>query len=168
MKTLKKNKYSIISNILKYSFVFVLAFVLVMPVIAVDHPPCQGKDSNGQYYPVNCDPNIKPGTTTGGPGTTTGGTNISTGIHNPIEGVDDIPSFIGTILHFVLVIGTPIVVLAIIYCGFLFVTAGGNSEKLTKAKKALLYTLIGAALLLGSLVIANAIKGTVDEISNSQ
>jgi len=56
------------------------------------------------------------------------------------------------------------VAIAIIYSGFLFVTAQGNSEKLTKAKKALLYTIIGAALLLGSYVIATAIGKTVDEI----
>ena len=71
-------------------------------------------------------------------------------------------------MNFVLFIGVPIVALAIIYSGFLFVTASGNSEKLKKAKSALLYTLIGAALLLGSLVIANSIKGTVDQINSSQ
>ena len=64
-------------------------------------------------------------------------------------------------------IGVPIIALAIIYAGFLFVTAQGNSEKLTKAKKTLLYTLIGAALLLGAVVIAEAIKGTVNDIKST-
>ncbi len=94
----------------------------------------------------------------------TGGVKVTTGIKNPIDGINDIPSLIEAILNFVLIVGIPIITLAIIYCGFLFVTAQGNSEKLGKAKKALLYTLIGSALLLGSYVIANAIKGTVDEI----
>lgn len=62
-------------------------------------------------------------------------------------------------------IGVPIVVLAIIYCGFLFVKAMGNPEEISKAKNALLYTVIGAALLLGCFVLANAIAGTVAEIS---
>ena len=66
-----------------------------------------------------------------------------------------------------MVIGVPIVTLAIIYAGFLFVAARGNAEELTKAKKTLMYTLIGAALLLGSFVIAQAIKGTVDDISST-
>jgi len=90
-------------------------------------------------------------------------------INNPLgtSGPQDIPSFIQTILNSVLVVGVPIVTLAIIYTGFLFVTAQGNSEALTKAKKTLLYTLIGAALLLGSFVISKAIKGTVDEIIKS-
>jgi hypothetical protein len=62
----------------------------------------------------------------------------------------------------------PIIALAIIYSGFLFVAARGNAEELKKAKSTLVYTLIGAALLLGCLVIANAIKGTVDTITNDQ
>jgi hypothetical protein len=58
-------------------------------------------------------------------------------------------------------IGTPIIVLAIIYCGFLFVSARGNPEELTKAKSALLYTLIGAGILFGAWGIAEMISSTV-------
>jgi len=57
--------------------------------------------------------------------------------------------------------------LAIIYTGFLFVEAQGSPEKITKAKKALTYTIIGAAILLGAFVIADAIGKTVDEIKSS-
>lgn len=97
------------------------------------------------------------------------GTTINTKILNPLSSdLDTIPKFILAILNFVLMIGVPIVTLAIIYAGFLFVTATGNSEKLKTAKQALIYTLIGAALLLGSLVISSAIKGTVDEIKNAE
>lgn len=89
----------------------------------------------------------------------------TTAIQNPIGGgVNDIPSFIAAIIHIVLVIGVPILVLAIIYAGFLFVKAQGKSEELTKAKNALLYTVIGGALLLGAFVIANAIGQTVADI----
>jgi len=72
-----------------------------------------------------------------------------------------INGFIKTLLEGVLKIGMPIVALAIIYCGFLFVQARGNSEKITKAKDALMYTLIGAAILLGSWAIAQLISDTV-------
>jgi len=81
-------------------------------------------------------------------------------IVNPIK-VDTINGFIKTLLEGVLRVGIPIVALAIIYCGFLFVSARGNSEKLGKAKDALLYTLIGAAILLGSWAIAQLISDTV-------
>lgn len=72
-----------------------------------------------------------------------------------------IPGFIQAILTGVLKIGIPIVALAIIYCGFLFVAARGKPEAITKAKSALLYTLIGAAILLGSWALAELISSTV-------
>ena len=81
-------------------------------------------------------------------------------ICNPIT-ESTIQGFIRTVLEGVLKIGIPLVALAVIYCGFLFVAARGNSEKLTKAKDALLYTLIGAAILLGSWAIAKLIADTV-------
>lgn len=96
-------------------------------------------------------------------------TNINVKIENPLgPNLTDIPSFIEALINIVLYIGIPIIALAIIYTGFLFVQARGNSEELTKAKKALMYTLIGGAILLGAFVIANAIGTTVDEIKKSQ
>ena len=80
---------------------------------------------------------------------------------NPISNATTIPDFIQTLLEGALKVGMPIIALAIIYCGFLFVAARGNSEKLGKAKDALLYTLIGAAVLLGSWAIATLISNTV-------
>ena len=82
-------------------------------------------------------------------------------ICNPIPSVTSIPGLIQIFLEGALKIGIPVVALAIIYCGFLFVFARGNSEKLGKAKDALLYTLIGAAILLGSWAIAKMISATV-------
>jgi len=63
-----------------------------------------------------------------------------------------------------LTLGIPIVALAIVYSGFLFVFARGNTEKLTSAKKTLMYTLIGAAILLGSWAIAKLISTTVNAL----
>lgn len=82
-------------------------------------------------------------------------------IINPIPSITDVPSLIQKILEGLLKIGIPVVALAVIYSGFLFVFARGNSEKLTKAKDALLYTLIGAAVLLGSWALAKLISETV-------
>ena len=82
-------------------------------------------------------------------------------ICNPLSTTSTIPDLIRNILQDALKIGIPVVALAIIYCGFLFVSARGNSEKLTKAKDALLWTLIGAAILLGSWAIANMISSTI-------
>jgi len=81
-------------------------------------------------------------------------------ICNPIN-ISTLNGLIKTILEGVVKIGIPIIALAIIYSGFLFVSARGNSEKITKAKDALLYTLIGAAVILGSWAIAQLISDTV-------
>ena len=88
---------------------------------------------------------------------------VGTKLDNPLsaKGINNVPDFIKNLLTGVLRVGIPIVALAIIYCGFLFVEARGNTEKLTKAKDALLYTLIGAAILLGSWAIAQMISNTV-------
>ena len=88
------------------------------------------------------------------------GNTATTTINNPIS-VNNINDFIKVILVGVIKIGIPIVALAIIYSGFLFVSAQGNPEKLKEAKRALMYTLIGAAILLGSWAIAQIISETV-------
>ncbi len=82
-------------------------------------------------------------------------------ITNPIPNVPTVQKFIEVFLQGVLKIGFPVVAFALIYCGFLFVKAQGKPEELTKAKDALLYTLIGAAILLGSWAIAILIADTV-------
>ncbi len=46
-------------------------------------------------------------------------------------------------------------VIAILYSAFLFLTAGGNEESLTTAKKVLIYGIIGIAV---ALLAVNAIK----------
>jgi hypothetical protein len=52
----------------------------------------------------------------------------------------------------------------LIWSGFMFVSAQGNPEKIETAKSRLLYTIIGAILLLGAWTISQAIKGTVEDI----
>lgn len=76
--------------------------------------------------------------------------------------IDSLPEFIETITNsLVIPIGSVIVVMMIIWAGFLFVTAQGNESKLADAKKAFTYSIIGALILLGAWVIANALVGTV-------
>ncbi|MCU0660423.1 MAG: pilin [Candidatus Pacebacteria bacterium] len=86
-------------------------------------------------------------------------------LQNPLGGdVKTIPQFIAKILEIITKIGTPIIVIMIIYSGFLFVWARGNEEKLTKAKSTLMWTLVGAALMLGAWILAQAIVGTVNQL----
>lgn len=75
--------------------------------------------------------------------------------------IQTIPEFLLALVDIVFLFGMPIIVLFIIYAGFLFVTAGDNESQISKARTTILWTLIGAAVLIGAKVIAMAIKTTV-------
>ncbi len=93
------------------------------------------------------------------------GISINAGYENPLSSsIDTIPKFIKAVLDIILIIGISIVTLAIIYTGFLFIKAQGKAEEISKAKKSLLYVIIGAALLLGAWVLSEAISETINEI----
>lgn len=81
-------------------------------------------------------------------------------LKNPIKS-NTIQEFVRNILEGVLKVGVPLVALAIIYSGFLFVTALGNPGKIEEAKKTLTNTIIGAALLLGAWGLSELIVETV-------
>lgn len=87
---------------------------------------------------------------------------------NPLKGSGNLESFLLSILDFVIRIGGIVVVLMIIFVGFQFVTARGNETKITKARESLLYTLIGALILLGAKAIALGIQATIQAISVGQ
>ena len=145
--------------ITKKLFITVLvAFILFIPVLSLAQP---GGVTGG----------VNSGTGPNGSGTNTGGAPVDDGstfvkIKNPIQ-VTTINGFIRAILVGVVKIGIPIVALAIIYSGFLYVSARGNPESLKKAHSALLYSIIGAAILFGAWAIAQLISDTVLEIGNS-
>lgn len=99
-----------------------------------------------------------------GGGSTTGkDLSISFQLKNPLEGTDSLQGFLLNVLDAVIYILMPVIVIMMIYAGFLFVTARGNAEKLTQAKNALLYTVIGAAIILGAKGFALAIESTLKQ-----
>ena len=62
-------------------------------------------------------------------------------------------------------VALPILTLFIVYSGFLFISAQGNSSELETAKKNFAYVVIGAVLILGAWVIATLIGGTVAQLT---
>ena len=94
----------------------------------------------------------------------TGGGSVTATLDSPLGGVSSLNDFIGKVLEVVVQIGTPIAVLFIIYAGFLFVTAQGNETKVTKAKVAFTWAIVGTAVLLGAWVLAVAIEGTIGNL----
>ena len=92
--------------------------------------------------------------------------NTTITLDNPLGNkINNLPSFIYMILDIVFQIGAIFSVLAIIYVGFLFVSARGDPEKLKTARTAFLYTVIGIALLLGGRLIASVIGSTIGQVS---
>lgn len=91
---------------------------------------------------------------------------LSLKLENPLgpSGVNTISDFVRRLLDIVLTIGIPVITIFIIYSGFLFVTARGKEEAITKAKENLLTTIIGAAILLGAWVLAQALGSTINEL----
>ncbi|MDP2642128.1 MAG: pilin [bacterium] len=108
----------------------------------------------------------------GTPGSTGGGnptTEVKITLQNPFNcgGVEPCTLFTflrSVIDNILLPIGGVLAVLAFIYSGFLYVTAQGNEASLKTAHKALLYTAIGTAVLLGSWVIASVIENTINKL----
>lgn len=98
------------------------------------------------------------------------GSNMVIRLPNPLASVDGKPvdnlfSFLKLLFNTVIIpIGGLICALAIMYAGFLFVTAQGDPKQLETAKKALLYAVIGTGILLGAWALASGIDCTIKKI----
>ncbi len=143
---MKKIKNKLINSVLRNSFLFLFGFLLVASIPFSFISAESGTNSVAESTP---------------------GIRLKTHIKNPIGKADNLQMLISAGLELVVKVGFPIVVLAIIYSGFLFISAQGNKDKLVKAKNTLLTTLIGAVILLGAHFIARAIGKTVLEMTQS-
>ena len=94
-----------------------------------------------------------------------GPSNLQFTFDNPLgNNVKDLNTFLKLLLTFVTQLATPIIVLMLIYTGFLFIRAQGNPDKISEARRILLWTLVGAGIILGANALLYAISGTVDQI----
>lgn len=78
---------------------------------------------------------------------------------NPLV-FNKIPDLLMAIVNVLIVIAIPIIVFFIIYSGFLYVTAKGNTEQIQKASKALLYGVIGGVIVIGAKTIMVIVGNT--------
>jgi len=90
-------------------------------------------------------------------------TSQSSTINNPIA-ADTFPALLSLVLKIIITVGLPIVVMAIIFVGFKYVTAQGNAGKLKEAHAAFKWVMVGAAIVLGSQVIVSIIQNTVAKV----
>jgi hypothetical protein len=82
---------------------------------------------------------------------------------NPLR-AGSIPDLLRIVLKGLVQIGSIILVLALVWVGFLFVVAQGNEEKIRDARGALMWTVIGGLVLLGAQGIATLIQATVNAL----
>lgn len=69
------------------------------------------------------------------------------------------------VLNVFIIIATPIIVLYIIYAGFLYVTARGNVQQTQQATRALMYAIVGGVIVLGAVALAEIVKNVVDSFT---
>ena len=80
---------------------------------------------------------------------------------NPTPGAGStLEDFVYLLIDIVQWIALPVLAVCIIYAGFILVSAGGNEQQITKGKLWIIWTLVGAAIVLGSRVIADIVFGT--------
>lgn len=93
----------------------------------------------------------------------TGGGASYTTLQNPIK-FDSVSSLIGGIIDLVLYIAIPVLVFMFVWLGFRFVMAQGNPTKIAKVKMDLLYTIIGAAIVIGASAIQQLLEATISSL----
>ncbi|MFA5998004.1 MAG: hypothetical protein WC814_01265 [Candidatus Paceibacterota bacterium] len=99
-------------------------------------------------------------------GVNTSGQNVT--LINPLKGGASIESFLRSILAFVVRIGSIIVILMLVLVGYKFVTAQGEPGKISEARQMLLWTVVGALILLGAQAIATGIEATMQALSTGR
>lgn len=116
--------------------------------------------------------NSNPPAGLGNPVTTQGDQGQNVTLINPLNGVDCsagngncLSAFLLNILQFVIYIGGIVIVLMIVFVGYKFVAARGNSTKIEEARTMLLWTVVGALILLGAQAIAMGIQATVTALT---
>ncbi len=88
-------------------------------------------------------------------------TSPTTLLSNPAPGAGTtLQDFVNLLITIVQWVVLPVLALSIVYAGFMLVSAGGNEDQITKGKTWILWTLVGAAIILGAHVIADVIFGT--------
>ena len=82
-------------------------------------------------------------------------------------GEGDLKSIVKTILNFALRFLGFVMVIMVIYAGVLYVTAAGNEDNVGKAKKILLYCVIGTVIIFISYAFVNTLLGVASEGASS-
>ena len=87
---------------------------------------------------------------------------------NPLAGggaeVDTISEFVMAILSVAMYIGMPLIGLIMIYAGFKFLFARGNTDKIKNASFNIMWVIIGVAVFLGAWTLSTIVDSTISNI----
>lgn len=138
------------------SFLFLFTFGFVATAHAVSPPDCTQTPKPAECVtptvPVNKAPD-------------SGASGV---IPNPFTVGGSNPSLVGLLTaifkQILLPIGSVLAVMFFIWTGFKYVLAAGNPKKIEEANRALMYTAVGTAILLGATLISSVIQGTLQQL----
>lgn len=85
-------------------------------------------------------------------------------IKNPLQSTTSLSQVILNVVSIVRILLIMMAVLYLLYAGFMFVTARGEPAKISKARNALLWGMVGIALILAAQVIVTTLKNTVSSV----
>lgn len=149
-----------------FTFASLLLIVFYFPIMASAQTCPPGQVPIEVVSPTNYSCSLVTGVNTSVTQTTgvnTSGQSVK--LINPLKSGTSLESFLLNILQFVIRLGSIVVILMLVFVGYKFVAAQGSDTKLVEARKMLLWTVIGALILLGSQAIALSIKATVQAIT---
>jgi len=93
-----------------------------------------------------------------------GGGSSSLNITNPLGGTNDISALVSNIINFLIILAFPITAILIVYAGFLYITSAGNDEKVKTAQKALIWAIVGFAIVL----VASSVPTIIEEFLSGE
>ena len=93
------------------------------------------------------------------------GSDSGSGLQNPLNSqFSSIGSFVEGAVKVVIGIAIPILAMMIMYSGFMFVAARGNSKKLQVARQNFIYVIIGTIMILGFSAFILLLENTVSQL----
>lgn len=78
--------------------------------------------------------------------------------------VGNVQAALLAIIDILLVFALPLIIIYIMYAGYLFVTAQGNPAKVTEARSALLWAVVGGVIVLGAKIIFTIVDNTAKSL----
>lgn len=85
-------------------------------------------------------------------------------LRNPLN-FETVADFVAGAMKVLVMIAIPIITLFVVYAGFKFISARGNSSSLEDAKKNFVYVILGALLIMGAWALAVLLAGTVQQLT---